>query len=234
MFADWTRGELLSLIALPLWAIGTLANAAALQTPVVRRWLVSACMVAIIFLAAGVLWLGNRHEKVAVPDVPATPVKTPANKQTAAPTPQPTPQPVATSFIAEPPDPQAWRSGYCLVADFEGSLIPNGDKIDATITAANFDLCRYSQHGSRRVAVRVGVEVPSGRRTRMRWSSWTPVAVLAPGNSYSLEKPLNLSIPTRMRDLPASAIVVQVENQTCDTGKRNRYQLRSATDVSGN
>jgi hypothetical protein len=189
-------------------------------------------MVAIIFLAAGVLWLGQRREKVEVPAVSPTAIKTPA-KQIAAPAPQPTPQPVATSFIAEPPDPQAWRAGYCLVADLEGSLMPNGDKIDATITEANFDLCRYSRHGSRRVAVRVGVEVSSGRRTRMKWSSWTPVALLAPGNSYSLQKPLNLSIPTRMRDVPASAIVVEVENQACDTGRKNRYQLRSATDVSG-
>ena len=234
MFADWTRGELLSLIALPLWAIATLANAFALQSPVVRRWLVSACMVAIIFLAAGVVWLGHRSEKAQVPAVPPTPIKTPPTKQAAAPTPQPTPQPVATSFIAEPPDPQACRSGYCLVADFEGSLMPNGDKIDATITTANFDLCRYSAHGSRRVAVRVGAEVPSGRHSRIKWSSWTPIAVLAPGNSYSLEKPLSLSIPTRTRDLSASAIVVEVENQTCDTGKRKRYQLRSTSDVSGN
>jgi len=55
---------------------------------------------------------------------------------------------------------------------------------------------------------------------------------LAPGNSYSLEKPLNLSILTRIHDLSRAVVLVKVENVAIDTGIRNRYVLRSTADVA--
>ena len=232
MFSDWTRGEILNLIVLPFVAIATLANAAALQSAFLRRVLVSASVVVSILVTAAVLWLGFRDEKAGPPARRVTPTKTTAKKEVDAPTPQPTPQPVPTSFVVEPSDPSSWKSAYCLVADFEGSVVPNGDKIDATITAANFDLCRYSHHSSRQVRIRVGVEITSEGGRQVRWSPRATVARLAPGDSYSLEKPLSLSISSRTRDLSHAVVLVEVENLTIDTGKRNRYVLRSTRDVA--
>lgn len=229
MFSDWTRGELLNLIVLPFVAIATFANAAALQSAFLRRLLVSASAVVSILVTAAVLWLGQPEKKVTVPPRRPAATRTPVKKEIAAPTPEPTPPPAPASFIVEPPDPHAWKSAYCLVADFEGSLVPNADKIDATITAANFDLCRFSKHSSRQIRIRVGVDI-SGRP--VKWSPRTTVARLAPGHSYSLEKPLNLSIATRVRDLSRAVVLVEVENLAIDTGKRNRYVLRSPTDVA--
>ncbi|HET8782278.1 MAG TPA: hypothetical protein VFM63_07665 [Pyrinomonadaceae bacterium] len=229
MFSDWTRSEILNLIALPFVAIATFANAAALQSAFLRRLLVSASVVVSILTTGAVLWLGQPEKKVVTPPRRPAPTRKVPKKEVAAPTPEPTPVPVPASFIVEPSDPHAWRSAYCLVADFEGSLVPNADKIDAAITSANFDLCRFSKHGSRQIRIRVGVEI-SGRP--LRWSPRTTVARLEPGHSYSLEKPLNLSIPTRVRDLSRAVVLVEVENLAIDTGKRNRYVLRSPTDVA--
>ena len=229
MFSDWTRSEILNLIVLPFVAIATFANAAALQSAFLRRLLVSASAVVSILVTGAVLWMGQPDKKVVTPPRRPAPTRSPAKKEIAAPTPAPTPAPAPATFIVGPSDPHAWRSAYCLVADFEGSLVPNADKIDATISAANFDLCRFSKHGSRQIRIRVRVEI-DGRPTK--WSPRTTVARLAPGHSYSLEKPLNLSIPTRVRDLSRAIVLVEVENLAIDTGKLNRYVLRSPTDVA--
>ena len=151
MFSDWTRGEILNLIVLPFVAIATFANAAALQSPFLRRLLVSASAVVSILVTGAVLWMGQPDKKVVTPPRRPAPTRTPPKKEIAAPAPAPAP----ATFIVEPSDPHAWKSAYCLVADFEGSLVPNADKIDATITAANFDLCRFSKHSSRQIRIRV-------------------------------------------------------------------------------
>ena len=169
MFSDWTRGEILALIVLPFVAIATFANAAALQSAFQRRLLVSASAVVSIVVTGAVLWMGQPNQRVVTPPRRPTPARTPAKKEIPAPAPAPAP----ATFIVEPSDPHAWKSAYCLVADFEGSLVPNADKIDATIIAANFDLCRFSKHSSRQIRIRVGVEI-SGRPTR--WSPRTMVA----------------------------------------------------------
>jgi hypothetical protein len=229
MFSDWTRGEILNLIVLPFVAIATFANAAALESAFLRRLLVSASAVVSIVVTGAVLWMGQPDKKVVAPPRRPAAKRTPSKKEVVAPTPEPTPAPEPASFIVGPADTHAWKTAYCLVANFEGSLVPNADKIDATITAANFNLCRISQHSSRQIRIRVGVEI-SGRPTR--WSPRTTVARLAPGQVYSLEKALSLFIPTRVRDLSRAVVLVEVENIALDTGKLNRYVLRSPTDVA--
>jgi hypothetical protein len=226
--ADWARSEILSLITLPFWAIGTFATAATVRWALLRRMLMMGVVLTVVMDGGAVVWLIQRDQKAVVPKTPID--LRPVSKQE---TPSPTPPVEPRDFQVVPENPEAIKNQYCLLADFKGSLVPNAGAIDVTITEANLDLCRFSRHGSRRIAIRVGVALNSSTRGRggVAWSSRTTVvAQLTPGESFALSAPVRLSIPKRTRDLSRAVVVIEVENRPADSGWPSRYLLHSGTD----
>lgn len=230
MFTDWTRGEILSLIAVVYSALGTFANAAALRWVFLKRVLVGSALVITIVTAFVLGWLVRRDDNTVV-DKPLPSPRRPGPKAT--PTPAPTPAPVPRDFQVVPENPQAIKSQYCVVADFKGSLVPNANSIEVQLTEANLDLCRFSNHFGRRISIRVGVS--SLRDRRVAWSSRKVVAELDPGESFTLSTPLRLAISKRMQDLSRAVVSVEVENRPSDTGRPYRYLMTAPMDqVSSN
>lgn len=229
MISDWARSEILNLIALPFLAVGTLANAATVQWALLRRLLIASVVVICIAVTGVLVWLVQREENIAKAET-VTDKRPSPKKETPAPTPQPHPPPIPKDFVIVPPNRQAIKFAYCLVADFKGSVVPEEDRTRASIDEANFELCSQSKHDWRQVAIRIGVETVSNHGRRLTWSRWAPVVShLRPGKSFSLSSPLNLSVASRSRDLSRAGVIIEVENRPGGTGPRNRYQLRSSS-----
>lgn len=220
MFTDWTRGDILNLLTMAFSALGAFANAAAVRWAFFRRVLLGSAVLITILVVFVLVWLVQREENIVVAKPPSI-TRPPVPK----PTPMPTPEPRPVDFQVVPEDPEAIKQRYCVVGYFKGSLIPNADAIEVTVTEADLDLCRISGHDSRRIRIRVGV---AARGRRVEWSSRTVLTELAPGKSFELSAPVRLSIRTRMPDLSRAVVHVEVENRPADTGQAFRYQLNSS------
>jgi hypothetical protein len=223
---EWGRGEILNLIALPLVMIGTFATTAAIPNPNLRKKLSIAILIIVIGDIGAVVWLIYRdYWPVASPPAPTTPPPTPTPK------PSPVPfQPSQIQFLAVPTDEAAMRTKYCVVADFNGSLTAHEQSIDVTINEANLDLCLYSNHGTRRISVRVGIAASANAKARIFWTQPATVITpkLGPGETYSLSGPVHLVINRpRWNKLSQSVVFVEVANKPNDFGRENRYRLIS-------
>lgn len=224
---EWGRGEILNLIALPLVMIATYASTLAVPIPSLRRKLSIAILVVVIADVGAVVWLVYRDYWSVTP-TPAPNIPQPS------PTPRPLPspfQPVQIEFQASPPNAEATRKEYCVVADFDGSITANEQAIDIVINEANLELCLYPKYGGTRlVSIRVGISANAGGKARsILWSQRKTITPkLGRGETYSPSEPIRLTIhKSRWTKLRQSAVFVEVTNRTSDSVHVGRYLLVS-------
>lgn len=244
---DWARNDVLSIIALPLFMVGTVAAVVMVPYPRFRHTLLTLVLLIIIADVGIVVWVARR-QPVEISKVTRRPDPTPQVKPSPSPsppaqrpTPEATPPPAqaqtdsarAIPFHISSMSDQSIRQNYCVVGDFDGECRLNAKSIDVTLTEANINLCNYSSHGPRSVSIKVGVgdynAIARGGPRMVNWSQTVTINKrINPGEMFNLSDPLHFAIPKRhSKDLSKYGLIIQVSNITFDTNKENRYCLYS-------